>query len=258
MQNTDTTNRPQIIKVTDANGVPVNAGPGANAQDGLLPVHKCLACESEVVWAESRSTGKRYLCDVYRGYLDQRFYVKASAHFATCEKIRSEKADRRRAEAAADDREAYESFERCDTDGFLSQWAKGLTAQQKRLQAQLIENGGVTTMRGPVTADGQPVRFRDVETRYGRKWLVLDDNDDAVAWLDPYAVNLSTYRKKGYSVGRYEVKGIAKIVGSQATNCQAVIVNYYSTTDVNSDQDPQARLVEVAPADMKKSEDFGW
>lgn len=167
-------------------------------------------------------------------------------------------ADKLRAEAAQHDRNAYESFERCDTDGFLSQWASRLTAQQKRLEAQLIENGGVTTMLGPVTADGQPVRFRDVQTRYGRKWLVLDDNDDAIAWLDPHAVNLSTYRKKGYSLGRYEVKGIAKVVGSHATNCQAVIVNYYSTTDVNSDQDPQARLVEVAPADMKKAADFGY
>lgn len=256
--NENTTTRPILIKVTDANGTQISAGPGANAQDGALPVHQCLACESEVVWAESRRTGKRYLCDVYRGYMDQRFYVKASAHFATCEAVRSEKAEQRRALAAADAREAAESFERCDTDGFLSQWAKGLTSRQRELEAQLIENGGVTTMLGPVTADGQPVRFRDVQTRYGRKWLVLDGNDEALAWLDPHAVNLSTYRKKGYSLGRYEVKGIAKVVGSHATNCQAVIVNYYSTTDVNSDQDPQARLVEVAPADMKKAADFGY
>ena len=28
--------------------------------------------------------------------------------------------------AAADRQAAYDSFERCDTDGFMSQWASGL------------------------------------------------------------------------------------------------------------------------------------
>lgn len=167
-------------------------------------------------------------------------------------------ADNLRAEAAKHDKEAYDSFERCDTDGFLSQWASGLTASKKRLEADLIEAGGVITIVGPVTTDGEPVRFKNVDTRYGRKWLVLDDNDDAVAWLDPGTVNLSTYRKKGYSLGRYEVKGIAKIVGSHATNCVALTTPWFATTDVNSDQDPLARLVEVASDDMTKSAEFGY
>ncbi len=166
-------------------------------------------------------------------------------------------ADTLRAEATQHDRDAFDSFERCDTDGFLSQWASRLTADKKRLEADLIEAGGVMTILGPVTADGEPVRFKTVDTRYGRKWLVLDDNDDAVAWLDPYAVNLSTYRKKGYNLGRYEVKAIAKIAGSHATNCTAIITPWFTTTDINSDQDPLARLVDVAPADMKKAGDFG-
>ncbi len=254
----ETTTAPIIIKVTDADGTPVFAGPGANSQDGRLAVHQCLACESEVVWATSRRTGKRYLCDVGRGYMDQRFYVKASAHFATCEQTRSERADRLRADAAENDQEAHDSFERCDTDGFLSQWASDLTADKKRLEADLIEAGGVITIVGPVTEDGDPVRFKTVDTRYGRKWLVLDDNDDAVAWLDIASVNLNTYRKKGYNLGRYEVKGIAKIAGSRATNCTAILAPWFTTTDVDSDQDELARLVEVAPAEMKKVADFGY
>jgi len=166
-----------------------------------------------------------------------------------------------RAEAAQHDRDAADSFERCDTDGFLSQWASGLTGQQKRLEASLIENGGTTDIIGPVTVDGEPVRFRTVDTRYGRKWLVLDDNDDAVAWLDPFAVRMSTYRKKGYTLGQYQVRGIAKIIGSgtglaSAANCYAAIVPWYATTDVNSDVDKLAKLIDVCPADVKLSDEY--
>ena len=173
------------------------------------------------------------------------------------EKMHARKdADKLRAEAAQHDRDAYESFERCDTDGFMSQWASGLTASKKRLEANLIENGGVTDLVGPVTVDGEPVRFRTVDTRYGRKWLVLDDNDDAVAWLDPSAVRMDTYRKKGYTLGQYQVTGIAKIVGNNAANCAAAIVPWYATTDVNSGVDKLAKLIAVCPADVKYADDW--
>lgn len=158
-----------------------------------------------------------------------------------------------RAEAAQHDQDAHDSFERCDTDGFLSQWASGLTAQQKRLAADLVEAGGVTRILGPVTLDGEPVRWRMVNTKFGYKWLVLDDHDDAVAWLNPFAVNTATLRKKGYNLGEYEVPAKADIVGTEATNCRAAIVPIRWTTDVADDG---VKLVRVADESITKSADF--
>lgn len=39
-----------------------------------------VACQAEVVWAESKRTGRKYLANVARGYMDQRFYIGASIH----------------------------------------------------------------------------------------------------------------------------------------------------------------------------------
>ena len=52
-----------------------------------------------------------------------------------------------RAKAAqhAQDREG--SFDRCDTDGYLSQWASGLSADLCRLQATLAEQNGTAAFR---------------------------------------------------------------------------------------------------------------
>ena len=53
---------------------------GAVRQDGPLPIYICNACGNDVVWATSTKTGRKYLANVYRGYLNQRYYVKRSAH----------------------------------------------------------------------------------------------------------------------------------------------------------------------------------
>lgn len=46
------------------------------------------------------------------------------------------------------EQQSADSFERCDTDGFLSQWASGLTAQKYRLQANIEDNGGAAWFVG--------------------------------------------------------------------------------------------------------------
>jgi hypothetical protein len=49
--------------------------------------------------------------------------------------------------------QAAESFERCDTDGFLSQWASGLSAQRAALQAEIVRSGGRAQFRGLYLGD---------------------------------------------------------------------------------------------------------
>lgn len=66
------------------------------------------------------------------------FYTEApkptAAQLEAIEKLRNEaQRDRERAE---------ESFQRCDIDGFVSQWASQIGAQKRDQQAKVLENGG--------------------------------------------------------------------------------------------------------------------
>ena len=97
--------------------------------------------------------------------------------------------EHRQAAQEAYDR-AAESFERSDTDGFLSQWASGMTGDLHRAQAAIIENGGTDMFAGLFDAQGRRVKAKAVEVAdrfkgYGTKsvWLVLDANDRAIAWI---------------------------------------------------------------------------
>ena len=59
---------------------------------------------------------------------------------------------RAKAEQAYD--RAEESWQRSDTDGFLSQWASGITGDLHRAQADLLDNGGKSTFAGLCRHDG--------------------------------------------------------------------------------------------------------
>jgi hypothetical protein len=114
-----------------------------------------------------------------------------------------------KADAAKHDSNAAESFERCDTDGFLSQWASGINAQVARTNAAIAENGGVATfwVYEVTDLDGKPLTFRRANTQFGFK-LVVDVNGREV-WIDPHAVRPSTNVKKGVKVGRREFEAAA-------------------------------------------------
>lgn len=100
------------------------------------------------------------------------------------------------AEAAQHDQNAADSFERCDTDGFLSQWASGINAQVARANAKIAEAGGIATFSRLrlVTLDGQETDARKVRTKYGTKWRL----DSADQWLAYEPARESTLAKHGY------------------------------------------------------------
>jgi hypothetical protein len=89
-----------------------------------------------------------------------------------------------------------ESFQRCDTDGFLSQWASGITADLNREKANLLKTGGYSQFPVLCDAEGKVLaskiyRFADKfrpdqwnapmvrkwklsdedAAKYGRKWI---------------------------------------------------------------------------------------
>lgn len=105
-------------------------------------------------------------------------------------------AEEHRAKAAKHERDAAESWERSDTDGFLSQWASGINARVQHTNADIAEAGGVATFKRTrlVTLEGEATDARRVRTRYGLKWRL----DSADAWLPYRPVRESTLAKRGY------------------------------------------------------------
>lgn len=139
-------------------------------------------------------------------------------------------ADQLRAEAAQHEQDAQDSYERCDTDGFLSQWASGMTAQRKRLQATIVEAGGVATFfRYQVTdlATGEVLprdRAKICDTQYGQSWRVQLSSGEVV-WATANAARESTYSRKGFRVDEVEVvaAATADLRGESATSVHAYI-----------------------------------
>jgi len=90
-------------------------------------------------------------------------------------------AEEYRASAAAHKAAKEESFRRSDTDGFLSQWASGLSAQLDRARADILDDGGKAEFIGLYEGDrrvrARMVTFPDRHRGYGEKtmWLLHED-----------------------------------------------------------------------------------
>ena len=109
-----------------------------------------------------------------------------------------ETAETYRDEAAAHRQEAHDSFERCDTDGFVSQWASGINARLADAKAKIAEDGGTARFERTIltSTDGTPIEdARVVNTRYGTKWRI-DRTDE---WLPFMPARTSTLAKRGYA-----------------------------------------------------------
>lgn len=90
-------------------------------------------------------------------------------------------AEDHREAAKADRKRAIESFERCDTDGFLSQWASDLNARKHEREASILENGGLAEFWGLYEGDrrvkAKLVRvYNKFKFAEESKWVVEDDD----------------------------------------------------------------------------------
>lgn len=65
-----------------------------------------------------------------------------------------------------------ESFQRCDTDGFLSQWADGINANLDEAKAELLRAGGAAPMLVLIDEKaGRKVDAKRISVQsYGRPW----------------------------------------------------------------------------------------
>lgn len=135
-----------------------------------------------------------------------------------------------REQARQHDRDAHDSFERCDTDGFLSQWASGLNAQKLRRQADITDNGGVAAFLTLFTTSGEWVPSKEISTRYGTRWMLLDANGKSTGvFLTWHPARRDTLAKHGYVEGYGLWPARAVIYGtgtgmSGAASCMVITV----------------------------------
>lgn len=128
-------------------------------------------------------------------------------------------AEEHRELAGLHDAEKEASFERCDTDGFVSQWAHGMMAEEHRLAAQIEENGGKWQFRALFDLDGNMVAAKEIETRYGWSWMLLDENGKATGQFfneskaKTAEVRKANNAKKGFYLGKVLYPAYAKLAG---------------------------------------------
>lgn len=75
---------------------------------------------------------------------------------------------------------AVESFDRCDTDGFLSQWAHNINSDLNNTKAEILENDGKSDFVGLYEGDRR-VKAREITTKFGRSWLLHEDEVALIA-----------------------------------------------------------------------------
>lgn len=123
-----------------------------------------------------------------------------------------------RERAGAHDRAAADSFERSDTDGYVTQWAHGLNGQKDRIAARIAENNGYADFPALFDRSGALVPARECETRYGWAWRLLDADGEPVGWFNPsrakdWRRRLRADAAKGFFVGVVALPAYADMRG---------------------------------------------
>lgn len=85
-----------------------------------------------------------------------------------------------RADAAAIGARRLESIDRCDTDGFVSQWASGLSMLLAEKHARLAEAGFVAEFDGLYQGDRR-VAAKRIGGNFGLQWLLAPSETALIA-----------------------------------------------------------------------------
>jgi hypothetical protein len=134
-------------------------------------------------------------------------------------------ADEYRALAQDAHKRRIESFERCDTDGFLSQFALDCLESEYRLMADLAERDWKDAWETLADAEGNLVPCREIETKYGMAYAVYATFEDAkncgeiIKWV---GTGKRAAQNKGYQI--VVVRAVAKVVhgGGYTARCHTI------------------------------------
>jgi len=161
-----------------------------------------------------------------------------------------------RAKATESVKRRQESWERSDTDGFMSQWASDMMAQEYRLCADLAEAGGLMETTALFDAEtGELASTHLHDGQYGLSWVL---NDRAAEKAGKRFVSESKAAttekrhaamvKKGFTVGLVRVKGYVAQRGANVTSVRA-----YTLPDLDALKAGEFEVVttDVGPEDRR-------
>jgi len=143
-------------------------------------------------------------------------------------------AEQWRAKSKEQAQQRQESWERSDTDGFMSQWASGVSAVENELKAVLAERGAWTLAPAVFDLLGNLVPAQRVQGDYGMRWQLLN-NFGNVAWtqgkngyFNPSQARavrrrIDTDAKNGFYEGWVKVPAVVDIRGGSLTSVRAGI-----------------------------------
>jgi hypothetical protein len=117
------------------------------------------------------------------------------------------------ASAAKHLQDRYESQERSDTDGFLSQWASGICSSRDQLQIEVVKAGGKWEFKALFDLQGNLVPAKMIKSAYGWCWALIGNDNKFTGFVGAQPKRKSTLEKKGYREGTVRVKAKADIVG---------------------------------------------
>lgn len=133
-----------------------------------------------------------------------------------------EKAKKHEAEAARHFQDESDSFDRCDTDGCVSQFASNLSGRLESAKADIARRGGVWDFQGLFDAEtGERVHARQVSVYnkykydYEMKWVLTDEAADKYGrkWI-PAGLRSSVQKNLGLCEREETAPAAAKISGS--------------------------------------------
>lgn len=130
-------------------------------------------------------------------------------------------------------RRSQESWERSDTDGFLSQWASDSMARHCDACANLCDTQGIQTRKALFRLDGSLASTQLVSTQYGVAWRTTDGQ-----WVNPSHAKkgVTRYRNlkaKGYTLGTVRIRcGVFQRSGSGPFQVCDVIEPLRDTKDI--------------------------
>lgn len=170
-----------------------------------------------------------------------------------------QKAEASRSRAAEHVRSEQDSFERSDTDGFITQWAHGCLAGKERLQAQIDEQGGLWEFPALFDLEGNMVAATRHDGQYGMVWRLLGDDNPgspAIGWVNESKARkeetaIANMVKKGYYKGYVKAPAVADLGGSGRGMAGALTVHAY-VRRVGASFDRDAEVVDNGQAKLKE------
>lgn len=151
-------------------------------------------------------------------------------------------------QAEASERRVQESWERSDTDGFMSQWASGTMAREYRTCARLAEQNGTWEFEALFDLDGNYVPAKYIESQFGWTYALLNAEQGGrgryLGFVNPSnAKNPATRRrnmeKKGYRFGKVRARATVESYAASAVSVghSIVQIEWLDVEVVTADRD---------------------